>query len=336
MRSTSWSAATVGSVAGWSVLGAPMTMAATQLAVVIPVLNGGEIWERCAEAIAAQMPSPGRVLVIDSGSSDGSDRVAEAAGFDLVRIDNREFDHGGTRQMAIDRLPDAEVVSFLTQDAVLATVGDLQRLCAAFGDPTVGCAYGRQLPRISADPVESHARLFNYPDQPARRSRADIATLGMKAAFLSNSFAAYRREALLAVGGFPRRLILGEDTVAAARMLQKGWAISYVAGACVYHSHPYTLMEEFRRYFDIGSLHQEQAWLLEELGSPEGEGARFVRSELTYLFRVEPRLVPPAILRTIAKYAAYQAGRHALAFPDGLRRKLSMHRQYWDRKVEEH
>ncbi|BBI49658.1 hypothetical protein HORIV_20790 [Vreelandella olivaria] len=65
-------------------------------------------------------------------------------------------------------------------------------------------AFGRQLPHPDASPIAAHARYFNYPDESRVVATADIPRLGIKTAFLSNSFAAYRREALSARAGFPK------------------------------------------------------------------------------------------------------------------------------------
>ena len=69
-----------------------------QYAVIIPVLNGGEVWRRVARSIQNQQPTPARVLVVDSGSADGSDQVAFDAGFDLIRIAKAMLDHGAKHQ----------------------------------------------------------------------------------------------------------------------------------------------------------------------------------------------------------------------------------------------
>ena len=55
-----------------------------------------------------------------------------------------------------------------------------------------------------------------------------------------------------------------------------GWRTAYVAEAQVYHSHPFTVVQEFRRYFDTGVYHRQEMWLRESFGSPVGEGKRFV------------------------------------------------------------
>ena len=303
----------------------------SQYCIIVPVLNGGGVWRRVVRSIQLQQSAPKCVFVVDSGSTDGSDQVAINAGFNLIRIAHTEFDHGGTRQMAAERCRDFSFIVYLTQDAELIGPYALAHLIEVFDDASIGVAYGRQLPRLGSGAIEAHARLFNYPDCSSIRSIQDVPRLGIKAVFSSNSFAAYRHDALLAAGGFPNHLILAEDMVATARMLKLGWSSAYVASAQVYHSHEYTVLQEFKRYFDIGVLHHDQAWLLREFGKPEGEGGRFVKSELAYLSRHAPWLVPSAILRTFSKYFGYKLGKNYDRLPKSWPQKLSMHHRYWQR-----
>ena len=307
-------------------------MSVTKVALIIPTLNGGEVWLRCLDALRQQVPPPEYVLIVDSGSKDGTDVAALENGFEVLRLTKGTFDHGGTRQMAANRLAAFDVLVYLTQDAVLSDSNALAQLVAPFADLRVGATYGRQLPRLGSGAIEAHARLFNYPPQSNKRTIADKTRMGIKAAFTSNSFAAYRATALAAVGGFPESLILGEDMVVAARMLQAGWAVAYVAEAQVWHSHGYTLLQEFKRYFDIGVMHQDQAWILRDFGKPEGEGGRFVRSEIVYLKDHAPWLLPSAFVRTLAKYLGYKLGQHSSSLPLSIKRKLSMHRGFWAKR----
>src|SRR5690606_10148351 len=115
-------------------------------------------------------------------------------------------------------------IVFLTQDAL--PVGDdwLKRILAPLTDDGIGLAYGRQLPRPGSQLSERISREFNYPAGPAEQtSAADLGTLGIKAVFCSNSFAAYRTDALISIGGFPEALPLGEDMAAALRLIQQGY-----------------------------------------------------------------------------------------------------------------
>ena len=303
------------------------------VAVVVPTYNPGGLWPQWLSALSMQQadmlaPVPG--LVVDSSSSDGTDFTSLPADFGWLQIASADFNHGSTRNLAMTHLPtDLDVVVFMTQDALLADPKALSRLVSVFSDPVVGCAFGRQLPHANATPVAAHARFFNYPSHSHFVSLVDKARLGLKACFLSNSFAAYRVADLQAVGGFPSDVILGEDMSVAARLLMAGKSVAYVADACAYHSHNYSVMQEFRRYFDTGVFHAHSPWLLAEFGSASGEGLRFVRSELAYLWRHAPGWIPSALVRTAAKLIGYRLGRLESRWPLWFKRWCSMHKGYW-------
>ena len=298
------------------------------IAVVIPTLNAAADWPQFAPALLTCV-APDQVLVIDSSSTDGTVELAQGAGFHVHTIVRAEFNHGGTRQLAAELLPEAEVLVYLTQDAILATPNTIATLCKVFTDPEIAAAYGRQLPRQGANPIESHARLFNYPPTSSIRTLEMREELGFKTIFISNSFAAYRRSALIQLGGFPSNTIFGEDTVIAARFLLAGWKMAYVADAQVYHSHPYTWTQDFKRYFDIGVLHSHEAWLLKEFGKASGEGKRFVVSELRHLWPAHAWLISSAVVRTGLKFVGYSLGRIEHALSLSWKRRLSMHHRFW-------
>jgi rhamnosyltransferase len=271
------------------------------------------------------------VVIVDSSSTDGSDIIAADLGFELERIDVRSFNHGRTRQRAVERFcKNNTLVVFLTHDAIIEGRESLLELLSAFDDPRVGAAYGRQLPHYDARPFARHSATYLYPQKSNTRTLEDAARFGIRTAYISNSFAAYRIQALLQCGGFPSSLILGEDAYVALRMLQAHWKISYRAAATVRHSHDYSLLQEMQRYFDFGVMHTQLPDLLNELGTPEGEGARFVASELRFMAKAAPWLVPMVPIRNAAKYLGYRLGRNFKQLPDCIRRRLSMTRGYWD------
>lgn len=280
-----------------------------RICVCVPTLNASNSWNDFRTSIHAQTLQPSGVIILDSSSTDGTAELAQRDGCRVITIPRKEFRHGGTRQHAAELASAADVIVYLTQDSILADENALARLIAAFEDASVGAAYGRQLPRANADPIEAHARLFNYPVASVTRSLENAHVQGFKAIFFSNSFGAYRRVALEQAGGFPKESNFGEDTVVAARLLQCNWRIAYVADAKAYHSHPYGLREEFERYYRIGQLHGNEPWLLQHFGKVSGEGWRFASSEVRYLLRHAPWLVPEALLRSALKYIGYKRGR---------------------------
>lgn len=300
-----------------------------RIAVCVPTLNAGSQWLQWLATTQKGLTENMRLVVADSSSDDETATLARVAGAEVINIERAAFNHGGTRNQLLNILNDCDVVIFLTQDAHIADASTLTELANSFANSNIGAAFGRQLPHHDATPIAAHARLFNYPAASRVVSQQDIPKLGIKTAFLSNSFAAYRRQALIEAGGFPEHVILSEDMMAGARLLKKGWHLAYNANACVHHSHNYSVREEFKRYFDIGAFHAQEHWLIEWLGKAEGEGFRFIRSEVRYLMKYAPFSLPNAAVRTVTKYLGYRLGNWHTSLPVSLKKKLSMHSSFW-------
>ena len=303
---------------------------AKQAAVIVLTRNAETFLPTIFSSLSALKHAPGKVLFVDSSSEDRTTSLIVSAGFDLHAIALKEFGHGSTRNLAARLCPDHEFLVYLTQDA--APQGDdwLVQLISQFSGTAVALVYGRQLPRFDAAISERFAREFNYPAHPDRTKEADIARCGIKAIFCSNSFAAYRRVALFEVNGFPEHLPMGEDIAVALRLLQRGHERVYAPDACAIHSHAYSVLQEFKRYFDIGALMSMDSQLSSASVAASGEGARFLRGEID---RVGGLLRPLAaikvLIRAIAKYVGFLFGRIYKIFPPSWRRKMSMHSYFW-------
>jgi rhamnosyltransferase len=281
--------------------------------LIIPTLDAANDIPRIAEVLRSQTLPLERTIIIDSSSEDATQEFSRDNGFDVIEIPRSDFNHGKTRQYAVDYLKDSvDILFFMTQDALLSDKHSLENLARAFDDKDVGVAYGRQLPRSSANARERHTRHYNYPKSSYVRSWEDIRTYGIKTAFCSNSFAAYRRKALEDIGGFPATSF-GEDTLAVAKMLKKEWKAAYCSDATVIHSHHHSFQQEYRRYHSVGGMHSNESWFVQEFGKPEGEGKRFVASEMKYLLHHNPFLIPSACVCNAIKYFAYRKGMKATA-----------------------
>ncbi|MEM9602034.1 MAG: glycosyltransferase [Pseudomonadota bacterium] len=308
---------------------------ALRFALIVPTLNAGEAWPAWLSAVAQQSRAPDTVLVVDSSSTDDTAVLASQAGFDVAVIDRAGFDHGGTRQRAFDRVRDAvDVAAFLTQDAELADSTALAALMAAFDDPGVGCAYGRQLARPSHTAIARHHRTYNYPDEPARVDASDLERQGLRAAFCSNSFAAYRSTALSAAGGFPESVVFGEDMLAALRILRAGYAKCYVPAACVWHAHDYTPLQEYKRYFDMGVMHAAETELHSLRGGAGASGRAFVRSEIRAVAGSNPLTAFALVCRNGLRYLGYRIGLRAQRLPAFVKRAMTMNKAYFTTGAE--
>lgn len=301
-----------------------------KFSVVIPTLNGGISFKALSKTLVEQSCYPFPVIVIDSDSEDETVVIAKQSGFNVIPINKKDFNHGSTRQLAVSMCDDCEVIIFLTQDAILVDHNTIETIISCFKDENIGLAYGRQLPHNNSGLFGAHARLFNYPECSSNKRIEDSSHLGIKTAFASNSFAAYRRDVLISVGGFPSDIILGEDMYVATKMLLAGYSIFYCAKAKVYHSHDYNCLEEFKRYFDIGVFHSRESWIVKSLGKAEGEGIRFVLSELRFLIHNRRiSLIPIALIKTFFKLAGYRLGLKEANMPRYIKKYISMTKGFW-------
>ena len=310
--------------------------------VLVPTYNPGQqAWAQWVLALQSQHCKPMQVVVVDSGSTDGSLAVSQQAGFTVLHTQAHNFNHGTTRQWALnqaffsqDASPAPDFIVCLTQDAILEGPAALANLLQAFQDPQVAAAFGRQLPKPKAHWLEAHARAFNYPDTSRTVQLQDKASMGIKACFLSNSCAAFRLQALLDQGGFPSHLPLGEDTYIAAKLLLSGQSLRYQASAAVYHSHNYNGLQDFQRMFDTGVFHAQNPWLLQNFGTAEGEGAKLVKSQWQAL-QQQPHFLRNLFqwLSTNAlKLLGYKLGRAYRWLPRALVQKFAMHKVFWQQQ----
>ncbi len=300
------------------------------VSILIPTLNASKNLEALLNTLNNQTVHCGELIVIDSSSDDNTVPIAEAHGASVMRIDRKAFDHGGTRNAAASKAS-GDVLVFLTQDVMPADQHFLENLVRPLEHTDVIASYGRQLARDDAVPPERFARLFNYPDMPSIKGKSDIPRLGIKTFFLSNVCSAIKRAEFEKMGRFPENVIMDEDLVFAARAIMEGYKIAYVPDAVVFHSHNYSPVQQFRRYFDIGVILGRQNWIL-ELAAAEGEGFNYLKKELQYLYdNKKGHWIPYALLLAAAKFSGYRLGLMEAKLPVPAKKCFSMHRFYWDR-----
>ncbi|HIE41241.1 MAG TPA: glycosyltransferase [Candidatus Aenigmarchaeota archaeon] len=298
------------------------------ISVIIPTYNAQQYLPKLLETLNVQTIDF-ELLIIDSSSVDKTIEIAQNYTDHIIIIPQSKFDHGGTRTKAA-KIASGEIIVFLTQDALPVEEDTIEKIVALFEDSEIGAAYGRQIPYPDTTLFGKHLRSFNYPETSHRRSLEDKEKYGIKTVFLSDSFAAYRREALEKIDWIKDGLISSEDSYAGAKMLLAGYTLAYVAEAEVYHSHSYSVIQEFKRYFDIGVFYNTQKWILKEFGRAEGEGGKYVKSELHYLLQNHAYLkIPEFFVRNGMKYLGYKLGQNYQHLPQNLITKISMHPLWW-------
>jgi len=225
------------------------------VSIIIPTLNGGKIFSECLDVIGQQDYSdPIQLIVIDSGSTDGTVARAKNAGALVKRIDPKQFHHARTRNEAVS-LANFDRVVFLVQDAVPISDQWLSGMARALKEKGTAAAFAAQVPHVDATPyarfeTESIARArLNAPNPERIHSMESFQEIPYDKAYrsigLDNVCAIYRKEVLERTP-FPS-VEFAEDMAWALKISILGYGISYLPHIQVRHSHDRSPDYRFRR-----------------------------------------------------------------------------------------
>jgi glycosyltransferase involved in cell wall biosynthesis len=235
---------------------------AAPVTVAIPVLNGARYLGEVLEAVRAQrVDRELEILVVDSGSRDGSQDIAREHGAVLHEIPPHAFSHGGTRNRMVE-LARGDHVAFLTQDATPAHEEWLAVLLEGFEQASdVAAVFGPHDPRPDAShmiksEMERHFASWGGGGREIDVQRLDRSPAGIAAyrsfpgqlTFLSDVNCAVARWAWERVPY--REVPYAEDQLLGRELIEAGFAKVFHPEARVVHSHDYPPAQFFRRYFD--------------------------------------------------------------------------------------
>lgn len=305
--------------------------------VIIPVYHPDNKLSKLLTRMEKQTIRPKNILILQTVTDVNREeefQVPDNFGIDIqvFYIEKEEFDHGGTRKYAAT-LSHADILMYMTQDAVPMDEFLIERLIQPYQDSQVSATYARQLSNSKNDIIERYTRNYNYPNYSRIKSAKDIETLGIKAFFCSNVCATYRRDIYERLGGFVEKTIFNEDMIMAHAMIHAGYKIAYQANAKVLHSHSYTYLQQFSRNFDLGASHRQYAHVFLGMSS-EAEGIRLVKSTLKYLSkRKKYLLILDLVLRSGFKYLGYKLGLNYNKLPESFVIYCSMNKGYWKHGV---
>jgi rhamnosyltransferase len=227
-----------------------------RISLVIPTLNAGPLLDEVLAAVRAQKsPAFDELVAVDSGSRDGTVERLQRAGFRVIPIDKRTFDHGRTRDLGIAQTT-GDIVVLMVQDATPQGDDWLGRMVEPFADPQVAGVWCRQIPRPGCQPALDR-RIRGWPGWgegvtvkrlPAGKRLADLPPFEqlMLCAF-DNVASAIWRSAWQRFPLGPRRF--GEDVWFGKRAIEAGLALAHQGGAVVMHSHDRSAWAEGKRTF---------------------------------------------------------------------------------------
>jgi rhamnosyltransferase len=235
----------------------PLTMSSPEVSIVIPTFNAGPVFKALLDGIRAQEGDFEReIIVIDSGSTDGTVELAQRYGAVVHKIPQAEFNHGATRNLGVS-LARGKYVALTVQDAVpiderwlAAMVENLER------DKRVAGVYSRQIAckesgvltravvnNLALASLERREQFVGdskrYTRMPPRKRRR-LATFDDVSSCL--------RRSIWEEMPF-ERTNFGEDLRWGKRVIEAGYKIVYEPRSAVFHSHERGAIYDLRRYY---------------------------------------------------------------------------------------
>lgn len=198
-----------------------------EVSIIIRTLNEARYLPQLLEAIDAQRCEfRSEVVLVDSGSTDGTLEIAHAHGCRILRISKEEFSFG----RSLNRGCDAAIGQYLVMisgHCVPCHGSWLQRLVSPLAEGIVAYSYGRQLG--GPDTHWSEHRIFaKYFPEQSYLPQQGIYCNNANSALLKTTWSHYK---------FDEKLTGLEDMHLAQRLVADGDRVGYVAEAAVFHYH---------------------------------------------------------------------------------------------------
>lgn len=230
--------------------------------IIIPVKNGGELFKKVLKTTLEQNFKDFEVIVIDSGSKDGSLEYVKFLQHEypyliLKQIEPKDFGHGKTRNYGAS-IAKGELLVFITQDALPYDKNWLSEMIKPFElyEDVVG-VFAKHLPYQECDIFEKenlkrHFENFGqnivlYKIEDKKRYKIDEGYRHLLC-FYSDNASAMRKSIWETI---PYDDVdFAEDQLWAKKIIELGYTKAYNSNAIVYHSHNYGFKERLKRSYD--------------------------------------------------------------------------------------
>lgn len=227
-----------------------------KFSVVIPVKNGIDTLASCLDGIFKQrVRNEMEVIVIDSGSTDGTLELLKNYDVHVHHLNPKEFNHGETRNLGM-QLSKGEFVVMTVQDATPADEFWLELMHSHFDDPDVAGVCGQQIvPKDKTkNPLQwfkpvSEAQPFTYQFKNPEEFKSLSGKQQHQFCNWDDVNAMYRKSIKEKLPF--RKLMFSEDTLWAKDALEAGYKIVYDYRARVYHYHHQHFSFYFKRSYII-------------------------------------------------------------------------------------
>lgn len=296
-----------------------------KVSIIILTKNAGSTFKAVLDGIFLQNYKFFETIIIDSGSTDNTLKIAKEYPIKIIKIKPSEFGHGKTRNLGV-KLTKGKYVVFLTHDAIPNNKEWLSEMLKPLSNNKVAAVYGRQLPKEKENTLD---KLFFQVLYGRKAIEWTFGSYTSGDNIFSDANSAIRKDLLL-VNPYKNDIIVSEDYEWANRIMQKGYKIVYQPKAEVTHSHSYNLSSLFKRNFDIGVSYKYIKNFNDSAGFIK-KGIKLFATEAKYLIKAKKAyLLPSVFVRDVVRFIAINLGKNESIFPTNVKKSyLSAQRWYW-------
>ena len=213
-----------------------------RITVAVCTYNGSRWLRECLEGIRRLDYPNYETIVVDDGSTDPSAAIAEEYDVRVIRTENRGL--ASARNTALDEA-DGEIIAYIDDDAT-PDPHWLRYLAAAFEEPAFAAVGGPNIPPEDEGLIAQC--VAHSPGGPQHVMLSDT-----EAEHIPGCNMAFRREALLAVGGFdPQFRVAGDDVDICWQVQEHGWKLGFSPSAVVWHRRRATIRGYLRQQAGYG------------------------------------------------------------------------------------
>jgi rhamnosyltransferase len=294
---------------------APPQAPPLKVSIALLTKNGEATLPALLDALWSQQAmAPPEIVAVDSGSTVRTLVILEGRVKRVIPIEPSEFNHGLTRNLAIEQTT-GDLIVFIVQDALPTSDRWLEDLTAPLvADETVAGAFARQVPRPEASGVTRHYLALGaaagdeswYSEISGEAEWQETTPEERLWRCVFDNVCSCVRRSVWAAHPFAETPI-GEDIEWARDVLLAGHRIVYAPQATVWHSHERSALYEYRRTY----LLHRRLWELFELQTIPtfSLATRAMASSLALHLRCEGRQ-PARWLQTAALAVAWPAGQY--------------------------
>ena len=198
------------------------------VSIIVRTLNEAKFLPECLKKIGEQKyGGPIDIVVVDSGSTDNTVRIAANFNAKIVHISKSEFTFGRSLNVGCEA-SSGEILVLLSAHCIPCDENWLNALVKPLLEKTSEYSYGRQIPRKGVSKFSEGMVFSKYYPEHASDPQAGYFCNNANSAILRATWQRLR---------FDEKLTGLEDMELAKRLVDGGGTVSYVASSAVEHIH---------------------------------------------------------------------------------------------------